>query len=149
MSTTTLLETNKIKYLDLTHKLNDYNEIYSVNSYLQGATNLELTRLRNTNNMLKSRILKMKQQYMMYDHDVDEYMFRLNILYFTAAIVAVVLMIASLFMQGYVTPKLAMIISGGLIIIYLIIVLFTVKANAERRKYAYDQFYWKPVDKKK
>lgn len=149
MSTTTLLETNKIKYLDLTHKLNDYNEIYSVNSYLQGATNLELTRLRKTNNMLKSRILKMKQQYMMYDHDVDEYMFRLNILYFTAAIVAVVLMIASLFMQGYVTPKLAMIISGGLIIIYLIIVLFTVKANAERRKYAYDQFYWKPVDKKK
>ena len=77
------LQSNKILYLDLTHKLNDYNEIYNLNTYLDGANSTELERLSYTNETLKTRLLKLKQEYLLEDRGVKAYTFRSNILYFT------------------------------------------------------------------
>lgn len=142
------LEDSKITYLEMTHKLNDYNEIYNVNNYLKYANELELSRLSDVNDTLRTRILRLKQEYLLYDHDIAEYKFRINILYFTAIIVCFVLFITAFFHQGRITPKLAMYLSLGLLIFYLIILLFVVKTNSNRRKYSYDQWYWKPVQRK-
>lgn len=141
------LEANRIKYLDLTHKLNDYNEIYSVNNYLQGANNVELDRLKATDNTIRTRILRLKQEYLQNDHGIKEYKFRTNILYFSAIIISFLLFLGALFLQGGINPKMAIIISITLIVVYLLILLFVVKANVERRSYAYDQYYWDQVKK--
>lgn len=143
------LENNKIKYLDLTHKLNDYNEIASVNRYLKDTYNSELERLNQTNNVLRTRILRMKQEYMMNDHGIQEFKFRTNILYFTGFVVSIVLVVAALFVQGRLDARMTLIVSFGLLIVYLIIVLIAVKSNLERRKYSYNQYYWNQVNKQK
>lgn len=143
------LENNKVMYLDLTHKLNDYNEIASVNRHLKDAYSSELDRLNYTNNVLRTRILRMKQEYMMNDHGVQEFRFRTNILYFTGFIVSIVLAVSALFMQGRIDTRMTMIIAFGLLIVYLIIVLIAVKYNIERRKNSYNQYYWNPVNKQK
>jgi hypothetical protein len=142
-----ILEANRIKYLDLTHKLNDYNEIYSVNNYLQEANSVELDRLRSTDNTIKTRVLRLKQEYLQGDHGIKEYKFRTNILYFSAIVISFLLLIGSLFIQGRINQKIAIIISVTLIVVYLLILLFVVKANVERRSYAYDQYYWDQVKK--
>lgn len=143
------LETEKYKYLDLTHKLNDYNEIYNVNSYLKGANSAELQRLLAVNDTLRTRILRLKQEYMLHDHDISEYNFRLGVLYFSAVVVCFVLFIAALFAEDKIPRKLAFVGSIGLFTLYLIIVLIVVKVNSNRRKYSYNQWYWKPMEKKK
>jgi len=142
-----ILESNKVMYLDLTHKLNDYNEIYNLNTYLDSANTSELDRLKYTNETLKTRILKLKQEYLAEDSGVKLYTFRINVLYFTAIIIAIVLCIAAFYAEGKISSKIASIFSMGLIIVYFIILLFVVKANIERRNHAYDQYYWDQVQK--
>jgi hypothetical protein len=133
----------------MTHKLNDYNEIYNVNSYLQGANSQDLQRLAGVNDTLRTRILRLKQEYMLYDHGINEFGFRINIVYFTGVIVCIVLFMAALFQQDRLSGRLALTISTGLFVVYCLIVLLVVKSNADRRKYSYHQYYWKQVEKKK
>ncbi len=142
------LETNKIKFLDITHKLNDYNEIYSVNTYLQGAYDLELDRINAVNNDLKTQLLKMKQEYMTNDSGVYAYKFRINIVYFTIFVICILLMLTALFSQNKLSLRLLIIIGLVIIAIYFIIVLIIIKSNNERRYYAYNQYYWNAVTNK-
>lgn len=145
------LQSNKILYLDLTHKLNDYNEIYNLNTYLDGANSTELERLSYTNETLKTRLLKLKQEYLLEDSGVKAYTFRSNILYFTAIILSIVLCLTAVYVEGGnggLSAKWAIIISIGIIVIYFIILLVIVKAYIERRYYAYDQYYWDQIKKK-
>ena len=120
------LQSNKILYLDLTHKLNDYNEIYNLNTYLDGANSTELERLSYTNETLKTRLLKLKQEYLLEDSGVKAYTFRSNILYFTAIILSIVLCLTAVYVEGGnggLSAKWAIIISIGIIVIYFIILL--------------------------
>lgn len=145
------LQSNKILYLDLTHKLNDYNEIYNLNTYLDGANSSELERLSYTNETLKTRLLKLKQEYLLEDRGVKAFTFKSNVLYFTAIVVSIVLCLAAVYVQGGtggLSGKMAVIISVVIIVIYFLILLFVVKANIERRYYAYDQYYWDQIKKK-
>lgn len=142
------LEYNKVKFLDLTHKLNDYNEIYNVNTYLQGAYGMELERLLATNNDLKTHLLRMKQEYMTNESGINAYRFRTNVVYFTILVVSVILMITALFTQGKLGARMLFIICAVIIVIYFIIVLIMIKSNNERRYYAYNQFYWYPIKPK-
>lgn len=139
------LESNKIKFLDITHKLNDYNEIYNVNTYLQGAYGIELDRLIATNDELKTHLLRMKQEYMTNESGINAYRFRINIVYFTIFIICIILMITTLFAQNKLGARTLFIICLVIIIIYFIIVLIMIKSNNERRYYAYNQFYWYPA----
>jgi len=145
------LQSNKILYLDLTHKLNDYNEIYNLNTYLDGANSTELERLSYTNETLKTRLLKLKQEYLLEDRGVKAYTFRSNILYFTTIITSIVLCLAAVYVEGGaggLSAQMAVMISIGIIVVYFIILLFIVRANIERRYYAYDQYYWDQMKKK-
>lgn len=143
----TSFETNKIKYLDLTHKLNDYNEIYNVNSYIQENNNMELDRLNSSNNTIKTRILRMKQEYLLNDQSIKEFNFRKNILYFTIVIICIILSIVALYVQDKINIKLTMIACGSISIIYLFILMFVINANVNRRSYAYNQYYWNQIQK--
>ena len=143
MSTTdSLLETNKVKYLDLTHKLNDYNEIYNVNTYVKDTNALQLERFNATNNNLRTRLLRMKQEYMLKEHDISEYRFRTNIIYFTFIIISFVLIIATMFMLDKMSGTIAMVVSISVLLVYLIILMFVMKAQANRKKNSYNQYYF-------
>ena len=52
----------RFEYMDMTHKLNDYNEIYNVNKHIDKSTDEEMGRLLAIHNSLKIKILKLKQQ---------------------------------------------------------------------------------------
>jgi hypothetical protein len=139
------LESNKNKYLEATHKLNDYNEIYNMNSYMLQANSQELYRLNYTNNLLKTRILKLKQEYMLHEHDTHVYHFRRNILYITALVVAGLLLVFSLFVQGKLAKNVTMGIAVGVTVLYLIVILLIVRRNLRRTTYSYDHYYWNQI----
>lgn len=143
------LESNKNSYLENTHRLNDYNEIYNLNSHLQKSNTLEISRLQSTDNILKSKVLKLKQEYLLLGHDTKVYHFRMNVMYFSAMVLGILFVIAAAFMvprapplKPMITGKIAIWSSCIIAIVYLIIILLVVKAHANRRAYSYNQFYW-------
>lgn len=145
----TLLDTNKAKYLDLTHQLNNYNEIYNVNFYLNNMNSLEEERLRTTNENIKAKILKMKQEYMLMDYGVHENKMRSRIMYTTIIVSSVIFILFTMFYTDKfeLSQGTVVMASCAILVVYFLLVLFILKANAKRRKYAWDQYYWQAMKK--
>lgn len=142
------LDENKDKYLDLTHQLNNYNEIYNVNFYLKNMNTLEFDRLDKANKNIKAKILKMKQEYMLQDYGVHENKMRANIMYTTLIITSIIFIVCTLFYEGKLEQNFAIMICIGIMIVYFAIVIFILMANSKRRKYAWEQYYWNEFKKK-
>jgi len=135
--------TNKIKYLDNTHKFNDYNEIDNLNTNLLSANTIEVQRLSLFNDQLKTKVMKYKQDYMLTDYSIHEISMYNNILAFT------IIVVCFLIFCVVKTSRKAMIwISVIVGIIYLIVIMIILKSNANRRSSSWSQWYWSPVIKK-
>jgi len=141
------LTTNKNKYLDLTHKLNDYNEIDNLNNILLTVTNVEKTKLTDMDNNVRSRLLKMKQEYLLKEASIQKYNFIINMLYFTIVIFSAVFFALAAFVQDMIGKGVTIAIVIALSIVYLIVVLVAVRINANRRSSAWNQFYWQKIKK--
>jgi hypothetical protein len=141
------LATNKDSYMDLTHQLNNYNEIYNVNFYLNNLNNIELERLKTFESNIKAKVLKMKQEYLLTDFGINEYRLRSNIIYLGLVIMAIVFIIVSFYSSGSLKGGIAFTIAFVIILVYLLISIFVVAANAKRRRYAWEQYYWREMKK--
>lgn len=141
------LNQNKDKYLDLTHQLNNYNEIYNVNFYLDNLGSLERDKLDRTNNNIKSKVLRMKQEYMVLDYSEYENKLRSNIMYWSIVISAILFCLCAMYSQEKLSKNMLILISLVLIILYFLIVLFMIFQQSQRRKYAFNQYYWANMKK--
>lgn len=141
----TNLNSARIKYLDITTKLNDYNEIENLNKHMNSANDQELNKLRSFNNQLKTKLLKAKQSYMLMDYGIHEYNMINNILGFTIIMVCLALFIVS--RTAKENKKILVWICMGLALFYLMVVLVVLKSNSSRRTYAWSQWYWSPMKK--
>ena len=141
------LATNKDSYMDLTHQLNNYNEIYNVNFYLNNLNNIELERLKTFEANIKAKVLKMKQEYLLTDFGINEFKLRSNIIYLGLIIMAIVFIIVSFYSSGSLKGGSAFTMAFVLILIYLLISIFVVAANSKRRRYAWEQYYWREMKK--
>lgn len=139
------LDSALIKYLDITTKLNDYNEIENLNKHMMSANDQELIKLHTFNNQLKTKLLKAKQSYMLMDYGIHEYDMINNILGFTIVVVCLALFIVS--RTSAENKKMLVWICMGIALFYLIVVLVILKQNSSRRTYAWSQWYWSPVKK--
>jgi uncharacterized ubiquitin-like protein YukD len=138
------LNSYKIQYIDTTHKLNDYNEINNLNQHLLSTNTAELSRLQTMNNQVKTKVLKMKQDYLLTDYGINEYSLYNNLLAFT-----VIMTCFTLFFVANVQDKKMLIwICVGLGLFYLVVVMLVLSSNSKRRKYAWNQWYWNPMQKK-
>lgn len=142
------LDTSKDKYLDLTHQLNNYNEIHNVNTYLQQMNEVEGGRLHRANENIKAKILKMKQEYMLLDYGVHENKMRSNIMYTALIVTSIIFIICTLFYDDKLSQGIALTICAALIALFFAIVIFLLIANSKRRKYAWEQYYWNEFKKK-
>jgi hypothetical protein len=132
----------------MTHKLNDYNEIYNVNKHIDKSTDEEMGRLLSIHNSLKIKILKLKQQYLLFEHSLHTYRFRCNIIYFTFIVTSALLLIIGYYYENKISNMWTFILFTVTSLIYCILVLIFIKNNSNRRSYAYNQYYWKNMERK-
>lgn len=144
----TTLDTNKDQYLDLTHQLNNYNEIYNVNFYLKNLNTLEYDRLDRANQNIKSKIMKMKQEYMLLDYGVHENKMRSKIMVTTLVLLSIIFVLLALFYQNRMSLNMAVMITVALSMVYFGVVIFILISNSKRRRYAWEQYYWNDMKKK-
>lgn len=138
----TSLNSHKDKYLDLSHQLNNYNEIYNVNFYLNNLNNVEKDKLDMTNNNIKAKVLRMKQEYMTLDYSSNENKTRANIIYWTIIVASVLFIMGGMYVDNKLAQSMLITIMIIAIIVYFCTVLFILYNQTNRRKYAWDQYYW-------
>jgi len=138
------IKTNKIQYLNNTHKLNDYNEIDNLNSNLLSANKVEIQRLTVFNDQLKTKVMRYKKDYMLTDYSIHEMSMYNNILSFTIIVVCFLIFCVVQFKSKKTMIWISVIVG----IIYLIVVMLILKSNANRRANSWSQWYWAPVVKK-
>lgn len=137
--------TEKEIFLDLTHQLNNYNEIYNLNLYLKQNGTEEKNRLYRLNESLKSKMLQAKQEYVMQDYMISYKAFECKVLFFAILITAIVLVLTGLFMRNNLSFPIFIGASVAVIIVYIIGVVIAVKSNADRKKTSWNQYYWAPM----
>lgn len=136
-------------YMMNTHYLNDYNEIYNVNNYLDERTLLEKERLQGMYDRMSSNLLGVKQQYLLKRFDIENYKSKINIIQFTFILVCVLLICVILFTDDVIGQRLLLAIIGASVIFFILVVYLISKANSYREKTNWDMYYWGPIEKKK
>lgn len=141
------LDPSTRNYVDMTNQLSNYNEMYNVNVYLQRMHRVELDKLNVMNDRVKTAAAKGKQEYLLAEYGIHEYTVRNNIMYLTLIVVGVIIALCSMFAAGQMSQKFTIIVICVISLIYAIIVVITFKVMSNRRKYAWDQYYWNPIKK--
>jgi hypothetical protein len=134
-------------YRNNTFNLNNFNEIYTTNKYLDKATTEEKNRLSDSLNRLKSSLLKMRQEYLEKKFAIEEYNVRVSIIQWTIIAVCALFILLGQVIQQTLGPKLLSIIAGVVIFVYVVIVYVVVKQNSYRYDTNWDMLYWGPVTK--
>lgn len=134
------------KYISDTHYLNDYNEISNLNNNLRDANTAEKEKLNTINEQLKSKLLNMKQNYMLTDYAIHSINMYTNIIAFT--ILTICLVLVFVVKATAETKKMLIIICSIIGVFYMIIVIIILKSNSSRRNYSWNQWYWSPMKSK-
>jgi Flp pilus assembly protein TadB len=74
--TTQLSDENVINYLDMTHKLNDYNEIHNLNKILDANNSTLYDSNVKLNENIKSRIISYKTEFIHLDNEKKKYIWK-------------------------------------------------------------------------
>ena len=146
---------NRLEYLDITNQLNNYNEIYSMNQYVAKINKTEQDSIVSMNSTLKTQLYKLRQMYFLIDYSNHNIKFWTNILYFTTCMICITFICIAFFNstlcktileQKKMLQKadiLFYIALLSLTLIYIIVVIIALANKVMRRKYSWDQFYYK------
>lgn len=135
------------QYKSITHEFNNYNEIFNLNVYLKNSSEQDKTRLDRTNEVLKSRVIKLKQEYIMQDRDIKFMGFKNGLMYYTIIVTCLMLILVGTFMLGMISQGLLITLVIVISILFIISVIFVIKNNSTRRNVSWDQYYWEPMKK--
>jgi uncharacterized membrane protein len=135
-------------YMMNTHYLNDYNEIYNVNNYLDERTQLEKDRLQSMYERLNSNTLRLRQEYLLKRFDVQNYKYKISMISYAIILVCVLLILTIMYTDGKVSRNILFGVVGTSTVLFALIVFLISKSNSYREKTNWDMYYWGPVEKK-
>jgi hypothetical protein len=130
------------KYIDVSHRLNDYNEIYNTNKYIQRELSSEEIKMNKLNSKLRNQIFSSKQKSQMYEYERNKLQFYKNLLLITSFVAIDLLVITGFHMAGAVTSNFFYMLLGTLGVIYMVVVGTMLYANSFRSHTDWNKFYW-------
>lgn len=142
------IENEKNMFKDLTHQLSNYNEIFNLNTYLIQSGKEEQIRLQTTNEMMKGKIMKIKQEYVFQYWKIEFMKLKNKLMYFCIFVTAILLIVAGLFLKKTIELQIMIIISVVISLLFIIVVVMSVKSNSDRRNIIWDQYYFPPMQTK-
>ncbi len=147
-TTTTISDFTKNDFLYKTQQLQNYNEIYGLNQYLEKNTNMVYDETASLNNSIKTKILNMKYDVLFQDNNYKRYQWRQEFIVMLMFFISVSFFIFTFFLSGRISKNIMIVALSVLWIIALIIIFFKIAAARVRNMNSYDQVYWsKPITK--
>ena len=130
------------KYVDLSHRLNDYNEIYNTNSYIHQELGREDEGMDSTTKQLKNSIFISKQKSQLYEYQKNKLIFYKGLFLISCFIIIDLLTFTGVHLSGKISSKILYIIAGISAVVYLCGVFFLVYSNSYRSHTDWNKFYW-------
>jgi hypothetical protein len=141
------MNTEILKFKNTTHQMNNFNEIYNLNVYLKNSSTQDIERLHSSNETLKSRVIKAKQEYVLQDRMINFMGLKNGLMYYTLVITCIILLVVGFFLREMFSMNIMIIIVTVIIAIFIVSVVFITKSHSDRRNIIWDQYYWKPMKK--
>jgi lipopolysaccharide export LptBFGC system permease protein LptF len=136
------LEDKVDKYIGISHRLNDFNEIYNTNKYIDKELRKEQSRIDDTTNKLKNKIYISKQKAQMYEYETNKLKFYKNLFLLTVALAIILMVFATYNLNNYIAQKAFYVLSGIAVFIYIGIVFVLLYANTYRSHTDWNKYNW-------
>jgi lipopolysaccharide export LptBFGC system permease protein LptF len=136
------LEDKVDKYIGISHRLNDFNEIYNTNKYIDKELRKEQYRIDDTTNKLKNKIYISKQKAQMYEYETNKLKFYKNLFLLTVALAITLMVFATYNLNNYIAPKAFYVLTGIAVFIYIVIVFVLLYANSYRSHTDWNKYNW-------
>lgn len=137
------IQHNRLKYYDITNQLNNFNEIYGMNKYVDDLNGKKKEELERFKNQLIGQFYSLKQRYFLQEYTNNNIKFWTDMVIYTLIVMCIGIIVVAMFNEKYKNKSsLLMIILGVIGILYLIGFILAVGTKMSRRRYAWNQFYW-------
>jgi hypothetical protein len=143
------LENRVGKYVELSHRLNDYNEIYNTNAYIYNELDKSEQKLSKTTQKLKNTIYISKQKTQMYEYEKNKINFYRTLFLISCFLVIDLISLTGLHMQGGISAYFLYIWMGISVIIYLIVMFVLIYSYSYRSRTDWDKYMWDSMSKDK
>lgn len=133
------------KYVDLSHRLNDYNEIYNTNAYIDQELSREERELARTTNKLKNSIFVSKQRAMMYEYQREKTNYYKVLVLISCFMAVDLINLSGLNINGRIGDKYMYIYIAISVAIYLAVVGLFTYSNSFRSNTDWNKYNWSNV----
>lgn len=143
------LENRVDKYVELSHRLNDYNEIYNTNAYIYNELDRSEQNLDKTTQKLKNTIYISKQKTQMYEYEKNKINFYRSLFLISCFLVIDLISLTGLHMQGGLSAYFLYIWMGISVLVYLIVMFVLIYSYSYRSRTDWDKYMWDSMSKDK
>ena len=133
------------KYIDLSHRLNDYNEIHNTNAYIKNELEKAGGDLKKLTEKLKNKIYISKQKSLLYNYEKNKLAFYKALFLISCFVLVDLMTIVTAHMNGLITIKTLYYIIGITAVIYVIAVYLIAYSNSRRTHTDWNKFVWSSV----
>jgi hypothetical protein len=130
------------KYVDISHRLDDYNEIYNTNKYLNKELKTSEKKMKELSDTLKNKIFISKQKSMMYEYERNKLKFYRALFLASCFLVITLLVLVGVHLTGQLAEKTLYIVTGGALALYLLGVYIIIYSNSFRSHTDWDKYNW-------
>jgi hypothetical protein len=123
------------EFASQTHQLNSYLEVYNVNKYIRELHGTEGDSLGTANSRARTEIMKLKQQYMFYDFQIQDMR---NLLMYTCFSVALV----AIYRMNLVSSTYVWVLYGFTSTLFAAFTYLLVRFHNGRKWNAYSRMRW-------
>jgi lipopolysaccharide export LptBFGC system permease protein LptF len=141
------LDTQIDKYVSLSHRLNDYNEIYNTNKYIKKELATHNRDMDSLTSNLRNKIYISKQSSQIQSYETNKLRFWRGWFLFSAFVILALCTVAGAHMQGNISENVFYAILGVVAILYLTIFIVMATANAYRSHLDWYKYYWASMNK--
>lgn len=151
---TNLTQNQSVKdFMEMTARLNDYNEITSLNNYILNNNTSEYNKLKTIYTTVSSQLLRMKQEYLIIEGSIQKYNLWITVVNITTIAISLCFIILCLGMKGDISIPESIILKQptaawicvGIAVVYFLIVSIILSKGKNRRAYSWNQYYWNPM----
>lgn len=129
-------------FKDVTHQLNNYNEIYNLNQHISSENKKASGTLRRTNEVLKTGVMSEKEAFFLSEHKKNMYIMKRNVMYMSLIVFGGFFILAALMMDGVLTKKRLYIALGVGVFLWLVLLAMIVGKTPARRLNDWSMYYW-------
>ena len=140
-------------FMNMTARLNDYNEITSLNQYVLNNNTIEYEKLEAIYNTISSQLLKLRQEYLLYDGSISKYKLWITVINISIITISICFFIIAISISKFsdsdsiFSQRKAAWLCIIIAIIYTIIIMLLFMSQKNRRTYSWTQFYWNQPSK--